>query len=106
MTAHAARLPDGRRVHLHGPIDLILEAWGPPAAVANDYAAATRLAPLLDEFVAELPAVRSPGPARSPARPRRTPRACLTLGGHADAIRGLDDVLATDDAFPAETRLR
>jgi uncharacterized protein len=65
MTAHAAWLPDGRRLHLqHGPIDLILEAWGRPAAVANAYArAATRFAPLLDELVAELPALRSPDPS-------------------------------------------
>ena len=75
MTAHAAWLPDGRRLHLqHGPIDLILEAWGPPAAVASAYARATaRFAPLLDELVAELPALRSPGPA--PARRRDRPRA-------------------------------
>ena len=65
MTAHAAWLPDGRRLHLqHGPIDLILEAWGPPAAVAAAYARATaRFAPLLAELVAELPALRSPAPA-------------------------------------------
>jgi ApbE superfamily uncharacterized protein (UPF0280 family) len=65
MTAHAAWLPDGRRLHLqHGPIDLIVEAWGDPAAVARAYAAAAeRFAPLLDELVAELPALRSAGPA-------------------------------------------
>jgi ApbE superfamily uncharacterized protein (UPF0280 family) len=65
MTAHAAWLPDGRRLHLqHGPIDLILEAFGPPAAVASACArAARRFAPLLDELVAELPALRSPDPA-------------------------------------------
>ena len=64
MTAHAAWLPDGRRLHLqHGPIDLIIEAWGRPAAVASAYARATaRFAPLLDELVAELPGLRSPGP--------------------------------------------
>lgn len=66
MTAVAARLPDGRRLHLqHGPIDLILEAWGPPAAVAGAWArAAARFAPLLDELVAELPALRSAAPYR------------------------------------------
>jgi ApbE superfamily uncharacterized protein (UPF0280 family) len=65
MTAHAAWLPDGRRLHLqHGPIDLIVEAWGDPAAVARACAAAAeRFAPLLDELVAELPALRSAGPA-------------------------------------------
>jgi len=66
MTAHTAWLPDGRRLHLqHGPIDLILEAWGPPAAVASAYArAAARFTPLLDELVAELPALRSADPGR------------------------------------------
>jgi ApbE superfamily uncharacterized protein (UPF0280 family) len=64
MTAHAAWLPDGRRLHLqHGPIDLILEAWGSAPAVAAAYTrATTRFAPLLDELVAELPALRSPDP--------------------------------------------
>ena len=32
--AQAAMLPDGRRLHLqHGPIDLIIEAFGEPAEV-------------------------------------------------------------------------
>jgi ApbE superfamily uncharacterized protein (UPF0280 family) len=64
MTAQAAWLPDGRRLHLnHGPIDLILEADGPPAAVRAAYArAVARFDPLLDELVAELPALRSPDP--------------------------------------------
>ena len=64
MTATAALLPDGRRLHLqHGPIDLIVEAFGPPAAVAAAYArAAARFTPLLDELVAELPGLRSPAP--------------------------------------------
>ncbi len=66
----AALLPDGRRLHLnHGPIDIILEAWGPPAAVAAAYArASARFTMILDELVAELPTLRSPtpGPLRSP----------------------------------------
>jgi ApbE superfamily uncharacterized protein (UPF0280 family) len=68
--AVAALMPDGRRLHLqHGPIDLILEAWGPPAAVAAAHArAAARFDGLLGELVAELPALRSPapGPLRGP----------------------------------------
>ena len=63
-------LPDGRRLHLnHGPIDLIVEAFGPPEAVTAAYArAAARFAGLLDELVAELPALRSGGdrPLRGP----------------------------------------
>ncbi|HUF57158.1 MAG TPA: UPF0280 family protein [Thermohalobaculum sp.] len=58
----AALLSDGRRLHLnHGPIDLIVEAWGPEAARRTAYAAATgRFATILDELVAELPQLRRP----------------------------------------------
>lgn len=61
MSAVARMLADGRRLHLqHGPIDMIVEAWGAPGAVAAAYRrAAERFAPLLDELVAELPALRS-----------------------------------------------
>lgn len=56
----ARLLPDRRRLHLHdGPIDLIIEAFGPPDAVACAYTAATRrMSGLLDELCAELPALR------------------------------------------------
>jgi ApbE superfamily uncharacterized protein (UPF0280 family) len=56
----AAILPDGRRLHLSdGPIDLIVEAYGPPDAIARAYRAATeRLTGLLDELCAELPLLR------------------------------------------------
>jgi ApbE superfamily uncharacterized protein (UPF0280 family) len=66
----AAWLPDGRRLHLHhGPIDLILEAWGPAPARAAAYAAATRrFDGLLQELADELPALRSPD-----SRPLRGP---------------------------------
>jgi ApbE superfamily uncharacterized protein (UPF0280 family) len=58
--AQATRLADGR-LHLHhGPIDLILEAWGPAEAVALGKArAVARFAPLLEELVSELPALRA-----------------------------------------------
>lgn len=48
-------------MHLqHGPIDIIAEAFGDPAAVRAAYArAATRFATVLEELVAELPALRS-----------------------------------------------
>ena len=60
----AAWLPDGRQLHLqHGPIDLILEAWGPAPAVRAACARATaRFDGLLQELVDELPALRSPAP--------------------------------------------
>ena len=61
-------LPDGRRVHLHdGPIDLILEAWGTPAAVrAAHRAAAQRMNGLLDELCEELAILRAPVGPLSP----------------------------------------
>jgi hypothetical protein len=67
----AARTADGSRLHLqHGPIDLIIEAWGDPAEIADAYRRAwDRFRPLLDELVAELPTLRRslddglPGPA-------------------------------------------
>lgn len=58
--AQAQMLPCGRRLHLHhGPIDLIIEATGPQAAVC--YASATRrFETVLAGLAAELPALRSP----------------------------------------------
>ena len=58
----AARTVDGSRLHLqHGPIDLIIEAWGDAPAVADAYRRAwDRFQPLLDELVAELPTLRRP----------------------------------------------
>jgi len=60
QAAQAAMLPDGRRLHLHhGPIDLIVEAWG--AGREDAYRrAATRFENLLQELVDELPALRRP----------------------------------------------
>ncbi len=53
---------DARRWHFqHGPIDLVLEAWGEDAAVQAAYERAwRRFAALLEELVAELPLLRSP----------------------------------------------
>ena len=62
----AARSADGSRLHLqHGPIDLIIEAWGEPTDVADAYRRAWgRFQTVLDELVAELPMLRRPlGPA-------------------------------------------
>ena len=75
--AQVRMLPDGRRLHLQdGPIDLIVEAAGAPAAVAAAYrAAAARFCLVLDE---------SAGNSRSYARPRRlrrVPSAALSRGG-------------------------
>ena len=59
---HHRLLPDGRRLHLgHGPIDLIVQAEGPEAAVAEAYRrAVARFDGLLEELVAELPLLRQP----------------------------------------------
>ena len=58
--AQIRRLDDGRRLHLHdGPIDLIVEAFGPPREVEAAYRAANeRFATVLDELCAELPFLR------------------------------------------------
>ncbi|MCO5081991.1 MAG: UPF0280 family protein [Rhizobiaceae bacterium] len=54
-------LPDGRRLHMnHGPIDLIVEAFGDAAEVRAAYGqAAARFETILAELVAELPMLRS-----------------------------------------------
>jgi hypothetical protein len=58
----AAVLPDGRRRHFqHGPIDLVLEAFGRRSEVQAAYDQAWgRFQTVLDELVAELPALRTP----------------------------------------------
>lgn len=61
----AATTQDGSRLHLqHGPIDLIIEAWGERDEVARAYRRAwERFQPMLEELVAELPALRRPAMA-------------------------------------------
>ncbi len=58
----AGWLPDGKRLHLnHGPIDLIVEAFGSPSEMQAAYGqAARRFQTILDELVEELPLLRSP----------------------------------------------
>lgn len=55
-------LADGRRLHMnHGPIDLIVEAWGEAGEVRLAYEqAAARFETILGELVSELPALRGP----------------------------------------------
>ncbi len=55
-------LPDGRRLHLqHGPIDLVIEAFGGDLEVALAYKQAkVRFQTILDELVAELSLLRQP----------------------------------------------
>jgi len=55
-------LPDGKRLHMnHGPIDLVVEAFGAPEEVGAAYRqAANRFHTILDELVAELRELRRP----------------------------------------------
>ena len=58
----AALLADGRRLHLHhGPIDLVIEAFGAPREVEAAYTQARqRFETILTELVEELPSLRQP----------------------------------------------
>jgi uncharacterized protein len=58
----AALLPDGRLHLQHGPIDIVAGAFGPGARAAYGRAAA-RFSTVLQELVAELPALRAEGKA-------------------------------------------
>ncbi len=61
-------LPDGRRLHLqHGPIDLVVEAFGPTDDIQAAYRRATsRFDDILEKLVEELPGLRSPLSAAYP----------------------------------------
>jgi ApbE superfamily uncharacterized protein (UPF0280 family) len=64
--AQIALLPDGRRLHLQdGPIDLVIQAFGPAREVRAAYAAAAeRFTSILDELCGELSVLRQPvGPS-------------------------------------------
>lgn len=63
----AARLPDGRLHFQHGPIDLILDAWGPEAErVAAFRQGWAFFRTVLDDLVAVLPRLRTPVTAPGP----------------------------------------
>ncbi len=68
-----ALLPDQKRLHLqHGPIDLIIEAFGQQGEITRAYRAASqRFQTVLDELVAELPLLRAPVPSFSRRRQSR-----------------------------------
>ncbi|MBO6719968.1 MAG: UPF0280 family protein [Rhizobiaceae bacterium] len=79
-------LPDGRRLHMnHGPIDLIVEAFGAEAERRAAYSQATdRFRTILEELVAELPSLRSElppdGPTFQGSTARRMERAVRPYG--------------------------
>ena len=82
----AAWLPDGRRLHLnHGPIDLIVEAFGDGAGGRGRLCArpSARFQTILTELVGELPALRSARRSPAPARFRRRHGAAHGGGGRA-----------------------
>ncbi len=85
-------LADGRRLHLQqGPIDLIIEAFGPADDVALAYAQATAaFQPLLTDLTNELPLLRQPVgdaiPAAEGPVARRMVAACMR---HQDVFRGV-----------------
>ncbi|HKU94476.1 MAG TPA: UPF0280 family protein [Vineibacter sp.] len=63
-----ARLPDGRLHLQHGPIDLIIEAWGAASEIAAAYRqAADRFGDILETLVRELAVLRAPVGAVLPA---------------------------------------
>jgi uncharacterized protein len=65
--ASAARLADGRLHLQHGPIDLIIEAWGEAAEVAAAYSQAiARFGNILEVLVQELTELRTPLAAAYP----------------------------------------
>ncbi|MBV8192075.1 MAG: UPF0280 family protein [Alphaproteobacteria bacterium] len=61
MTALAAQFPDGRLHLQHGPIDLIIEAFGAASEIEAAYRQAiARFGDILPTLVRELPALRRP----------------------------------------------
>ena len=76
----------GGRLHLsHGPIDVVLKAWGEPQALRAAYAAAARRFPeLLPELCEELPHLRRPlqdKPKLTGPVARRMLEACRPFAG-------------------------
>jgi ApbE superfamily uncharacterized protein (UPF0280 family) len=95
MGPQATLLPDGRRLHLnHGPIDVILEAWGEADEVQLAYQQAiAAFQNVLQALVDELPLLRQPLPsanarsARS-AEQKRVPFSTRAAGGEG-RVRGV-----------------
>jgi ApbE superfamily uncharacterized protein (UPF0280 family) len=76
----------GARLHLsHGPIDVVLKAWGTPEAVRAAYAAACRRFPgILPELCDELAMLRTPmheHPSVAGSVARRMVEACQPFAG-------------------------
>lgn len=81
--AQVALLPDGKRLHLHhGPMDLVVEAFGDPDEIIAAYRqAADRFVTILDELVQELAELRRqasahPRPFHGPTARRMEAAVC------------------------------
>ncbi len=82
----AQRLADGRLHLSHGPIDLVIGAWGRPGDIAASERAATALFPgILPGLAAELPELRKPmdrAPRVTHPVARRMVAACAPFAPH------------------------
>jgi len=116
MEAPAVQALSGDRLHLqHGPIDVVLRAWGAPSAVAEAYeAVAERFRTVLSELVAELPELRKPMSERprvegavarrmiAACRPYRvfvTPMAAVAGAVADELLAAMTDAAPLDKAF-------
>ncbi|MFH6784446.1 MULTISPECIES: UPF0280 family protein [Methylobacterium] len=80
-------LADGRLHLQHGPIDLVLRAWGAEAAVAQAQAAAVaRFATVLGELVGELPELRKAMSERPRVEGRIARRMVAACRRHRDFV--------------------
>lgn len=105
MTAFAVPLADQRRLHLqHGPIDLVIEAFGDPGEVARSYVqAGACFHGILAVLAGQLPVLRSPAHRDLPVEGPVARRMLDAVLPHADefitpmaAVAGAvaDEVLA------------
>lgn len=92
-----AWLPDGKRLHLcNGPVNLIIQAFGPPADVGRAYdAAIERARTLIGELAEDIPVLQSGGAPRTPAALRAT-AACEVVPGALAPITALSGAVADD----------
>jgi hypothetical protein len=104
MSAFAALLPDSRRLHLrHGPIDLILEAWGDAREVAAAYGQATAaFGDVLPTLARELPLLRTPISASESPSPNSVPS---PLAGEGQGEGALEVVPAIHETVGVEQPL-
>lgn len=94
---HCALLSDGRRLHLqHGPIDLVIEAWGGRSEVISAYwQAQSAFRSVLCDLVDELPILRRPVTNAEPTL--SGPVACRMV----NAVQSHDGVFVTPMAAVA-----